>query len=217
MMRRFSARTVVHVVGVIMFVWIVWGFASTQSIQGPRYSVDSKGEGYEIRQYEGYLVAQVSASGTRADAIKESEKILKAYLEGDNALQESLAHGRPLGVQSGPDSERIALVAPLVSQQRGDTYLISYILPPTYTLVTVPRPNNPQIRILQVAPTTLGVRSWRGSSDEARIRDQEQTLRDLLTRDKRVILSAARTLHYSPAWVLPFMRQHEVAFAVRAE
>ncbi len=215
MVRRFSPRTIPRALGIGVLLWLLWGIATTQSVPGPAYQVQDGTDGYEVRRYEGYLVAQVSVSGERVDAVREGRDILADYLDGDNAIQESFAMQRPLGVEPGPTSERIALIAPIVSQERGDAYVVSSILPSAYTIVTVPRPNNPRIRILQVASATLAVRSWWGSSSEERIQDEERALRDLLARDKRVILSAARTLHYSPSWVPPLVRRNEVAIPIR--
>ena len=124
---------------------------------------------------------------------------------------------RPPGVDPGPESEVIAKNTPVLMQEKDNNYLVSALLPMVYTSVTLPRPNNPEIRIVNVPPRTVAVRTFRGWVNQRRVKGQETLLRELLARDKRVIVSAATVAQYSPSWTPPFLRRNEILIPVTSK
>lgn len=205
----------VMVVWLLFLAWIAWGYVAVRGSQQPAFTVLEQADGYEIREYPAQLLAQVTLRSSWADALKEGASVLTSYADGDNVDQGYLAQM----VQVASDTEIVGVqmdaTTPVFLQQKNDAFLISLVLPAAYTSSTVPRPNNPEIRILEQASVVVAVRTFSGRVDARRAQEQEELLRELLARDKRGIVSAAKLARYHPAWTPSFMQRNEVMIAIR--
>jgi len=215
-MRRKSPFVVLlTVVWVLFLAWVAWGFVAVRTIDQPPYAVLLQADGYEVREYPAHVAAQVSLKSGWQESLDEGLRVLAAYMHGDNISQKSIADAQSVGIESEPDSELIALTAPVVTQEKNDAYLISLVMPASFTSLTLPRPNNPVVRIVDVPSAVVAVRSFSGRVDKERAGREEQILRELLGRDKRVTVSAARLVQFNPPWSPPFLRRSEVLIPIR--
>lgn len=211
-----SPSVIVLILTWLLFVaWVAWGYLATRGVQEPPFTVLERADGYEVREYSAYVVAQVSRTGGWSDALNGGFAILFDYISGNNISQESIAMTRPVGIEAEPDSERIAMTAPVLTQEKGDAFLVSFIMPVSYSFDTLPRPNNPEVRIVQVPTSVVAVRVFSGRMNSNRVVLEEEILRELLARDKRVTVSASRIAQYNPPWTPPFMRRNEVQIPIR--
>jgi hypothetical protein len=215
-MRRKSPLVLfLAVVWALFLLWVVGGYVAIQSIQRPSYAVLARMDGYEVREYPAYLAAQVSVKKGWSDALSEGFAVLSDYITGNNISQESFAAARSVGIEVEPESERIAVTAPVITQEKNSVFLVSFILPPTYTSATLPRPNDPEIRIVEVPSAVVAVRMFGGRVDHDRAATEEQSLRELLARDKRVTVSATRLVQYYQPWTPSFLQRNEVLIPIR--
>ena len=205
------------VVWLLFVAWMLVGFFVSSGKGTSSYRILKQADGYLLREYPAHLEAHVSITGSRSFAVSEGRHTLNEYLRGDNTLQEAAAPSRPEGIEPGPLWERIGTWAPVLVEQRRESYDIAVALPTSYTMVTVPRPNNPAIRIIQVPAMTVAAHGWRGVINGERAGQEEVKLRSLLGGQKRAILSAVRTAELSPLWVPSFLRFNEVYAAVRLQ
>ena len=47
-------------------------------------------------------------------------------------------------------SEKIAMTAPVTQQGDGNTWRVRFIMPSSYTMETLPKPNNPTVELKEV-------------------------------------------------------------------
>ena len=103
----------------------------------------------------GHLSA-CAAAGDRRDAIGKGFRTIADYIFGSNT------HGKvPMTApvtQQG--SEKIAMTAPVTQQGDGNTWRVRFIMPSSYTMEALPKPNNP----------ADGARLARGSKADQRSR-----------------------------------------------
>ncbi len=196
-------------------VWVLVSFVATKTIRSPRYIVVSSEAGYQVREYESYIVAQVAGADSFERALYDSGSLLLRYIRGENTRQEAVAMRRPEGVTAQSSRERMAYWAPIVIGQKNQHIDASVILPSDVTIVTAPRPNNPTIRILQVPATVRAVVLVSGSVPYDETVRLASMLRELLARDNRVILSAASAMYVGPSWAPSFLRRTEISFVIR--
>ena len=192
--------------------WVLAGLSTVAGIEEPSYDVVRSAQGYEVRRYSPQLAAAVSATGPWTEAYALGASLLRTYAAGDNTTAESVAAGRP---QVSAEGENIAGAVPLFSAVKGDGWTISMVVPEHWSDVTLPRPNDPRIRILRIPERTVAVLTFSGSSGRDRVVVREARLRDLLARDKAVILGPATLAQYQPAWVPPFLRRNEIIVPIR--
>lgn len=216
-MRAFKWRRIANVALGALMLWVLVGWIAVQGTDTLSYRAVQTLDGFEVREYDDMVVAQTSISALTGVAFDAGTARLSAYLRGDNTIQESVAMKRPSGIQPGPTSMRITPFAPLMVQSRGESLFLAAVTPIAYTIVTLPRPNNPEVRILILPKSTRAVRGWHGGYTPERAQREEATLRELLASDKRVIVSSASVITYGPSWAPPFLRRTEVTIPVRAQ
>lgn len=195
-------------------VWTLAGWLMVSSIESPLSADREQRSGYEIREQQAYLTARVQVGGPWSQALDEGRRIIGAYLSGNNTTQSSIAMTLPVDIQE-PEGETIALAAPVVHEEKNGQWLVSFILPSKYTTDTVPRPNDPRIRLMTVPAQRVAVLSFNGWADRTDVSARQEVLGDLLKQDKEIIISPFRVVQYGTFWAPPFVRRNEIIVTIR--
>lgn len=205
---------------VILLAWIAFGYFSVRNIEQPQYSVLKQAEGYEIREYAPYLIAETIRPEGFDDALNSGFMVVADYIFGNNTAKEPIAMTTP--VTSGTSepiamtapviserSEPIAMTAPVVSGEEESNRTVAFVMPSKYTLDTLPKPNDSRVKIREVPKRKVAVLRFSGWYTSKTIAQKEQQLRGLLERDglKYRSLSFAG---YNPPWTPPFMTRNEI-------
>lgn len=197
----------------VFCIWAAAGWLSARGIEEPAFEVLERRDRYEVRRYGQLLAAQVSITAPWAEALTQGTALLAAYVGGANTTQESIAMARPVGME--PEGEAIAGVTPVLAAARDTSWLISFVMPPERTDVTLPRPNDPRIRIVRIPARDVAVLEFSGSLSRDHVAEREKQLRSLLARDGAGILGPATVAQYHPSWAPSFIRRNEVMLPVR--
>jgi len=179
------------------------------AIEEPGYDLVRKSDGYELRRYAGYCVAETEVAGSQTDAGNAGFRILAKYIFGANQSQQSIAMTAPV-LQA--QSETIAMTAP-VTQQPGaapGTYVVQFTMPSKYTLQTLPQPNDAQVRLRQLPDRLVAVRTYGGGWSLARYDTELAALLEAMQRDGLVAIGAPQWARYNSPFSLPFMRRNEI-------
>lgn len=188
-----------------------------EGLVGPTYSVVSKGEGYEIRDYEGYKVA--STSMTKVGEPYSIDNIgkggaafnaLAAYLFGANDEGRVMEMTTPVSTTS---------VGEMRFYLKGDS------------VTDFPLPMEPEgtfneqgaVKIVEVPNARLAVATFTGFVTEGEVARQKDALLSVLAFDG-VEVDAPHgakiphvVLQYNPPYTIPIVRRNEIAVPVRSE
>jgi len=206
---------IVIVLIILGIIWVAYSYFSVRGIEYPKYVVLKKEQGYEIREYDSYLVAEVPVEGTQKESLSKGFKILFDYISGNNTKQESIKMTAPVTQEQAAKSQRIAMTAPVMQEQREDAYVISFMMPAEYTLDTLPRPRDLAVKIIKRQKNKVAVLRFSGYATEERIQKKKARLKELLQEDGYGIYSSFHLALYDPPWTPPFMRRNEVMFAIQ--
>ncbi len=193
----------------LLFLLALIGVCPAMAIEEPGYEVVRKADGYELRRYAGYCVAETEVAGSQSDAGNAGFRILAKYIFGANQSQQSIAMTAPV-VQA--QSETIEMTAP-VTQQPGatpGTYIVQFAMPSKYSLQTLPKPNDGQVRLRQLPDRLVAVRAYGGGWSLARYDTELAALREAMQRDGLIAISAPQWARYNSPFSLPFMRRNEI-------
>jgi hypothetical protein len=190
----------------------------------PSYQILQTTEDYELRRYDPYRVAEVEVLGDFEDVGSEAFKILAGYIFGDNQGETKMAmtapvNQRPTETTREKAGTRLEMTAP-VSQRPGgtetdpDTYVISFVMPQSFSLDALPRPNNPRIRLREEQGGRVAVRRYSGSWSEARYREEERHLLEALRRDGLQPRGTPIYARYNSPFSLPMFRRNEILVQV---
>ena len=205
---------------------------AAMATEEPNYTVLSKTENFELRRYESQLVAQTWVSGDQDAASRAGFKILADYIFGNNTApsgeSSKISMTAPVAMQfeakqsttkknDSNESQKIAMTAPVSikqeQQQNDGKWRVQFTMPSQYTMQTLPKPNNPDIAIIEVPPQTYGVIKFSGLAGAEKVAAKTAELQSWMQTQKLTVTGTAELARYNPPWTLPFMRRNEIMIA----
>ena len=173
---------------------------AAMATEEPKYTVLKQTEDFELRRYDEQLVAQTWVTGDQDAASRAGFKILADYIFGNN----SAANGK---------IRKISMTAPVSIQQTKDKWRVQFTMPSQYTLQTLPKPNNPNIEIVEVPAQTYGVIKFSGLAGTEKVAAKTKELQSWMQAQNLTITGKPELARYNPPWTLPFMRRNEIMIA----
>ncbi len=208
-------NTLYIVIGIII-VWSVWGYFGSR-VENTQYSVlESKSEsrkGYEIRLYPQYIVAQTVVEGSYREALNKGFRIVAGYIFGGNTKKEKIAMTSPV-VEKGASSESIAMTSPVMASIEGESHTIAFGMPRSYTLETLPIPNDARVQLVTIPEKKMAVVRFSWIRTDSRVQSKKNELLDLLKRDNITTVGEVQYAGYNAPWTPPWMTRNEVMVEV---
>ena len=179
----------------------------------------------EIRRYAPYLMAELAVeSGEMRDALSTGFRAIAGFIFGKNKEPESsssqkVAMTSPVTLEMvEPRPATVAMTAPVAAEILGASkYKISFIMPSKYTAATLPRPDNPDVHIVEVPARTLAALAWRGGSprDGGEVRARADRLRAALKQEGLEPVGSLHLWQYHPPFAPAWMRRNEVLLEIK--
>jgi len=231
------------IIAVLLLVWTAVSYFFERSIASPEYTVLEQKSGYEIRSYEPYILAQVEVTGTYDEATNQGFRILADYIFGNNTKQTDIAMTAPVIESEGEsekidmtapvlvgesekiamtapvvvsDSEKLAMIAPVTerSNDNEQTRTISFVMPFEYTLETLPKPNNPEVKIVTQEKRKVAVLRFSWFRNSERVAKKKQELLTLLKQDGISPKEFPEYAGYDAPFTAPWLNRNEVMVEV---
>lgn len=197
---------------VIAVLWSISGFFGSR-VEQADYTVLQKKDGYEIREYPAHIVAQTTVQGSYGESMSNGFRIVAGYIFGGNTKKESIAMTAPVVAQKGggeKTSESIAMTAPVVATTEGDSQIISFGMPRSYTLETLPTPDDPRVKIVMIPAKKYAVMQFSWYRSDARVKQMQEKLLSALLRDRVTVQGSTAYAGYNAPWTPPWMLRNEV-------
>jgi hypothetical protein len=205
-MNKYPKPTALALVTALVGVIALPTLARAKTAEPPFTSVVRDGN-FEIRDYAAQVVAEVSVAGGRGDPANQGFRPLAGYIFGGNVPQAKIAMTAPVTRQQGT---QIAMTSPVTRQAAGAVWKIRFIMPAGSTLATMPRPNDPNVRLLEEPGKRYAVIRFSGFGEEAAVTRKTAELNTFLARRRLTPIGKPVFAQYDPPWTLPFMRRNEV-------
>ena len=197
---------------VIIAIWSVWGFFGSR-VEQADYTVVKKMNSYEIREYPAHIVAQTTVQGSHGKSINSGFRIVAGYIFGGNTKKENIAMTAPVVAQKGKVdkvSESIAMTAPVVATADGESQIISFGMPRSYTLETLPTPNDPRVKIVMIPTMKYAVMRFSWYRSDTRVKNIKEILLSALTHDGVATQGRVAYAGYNKPWTPPWMNRNEL-------
>jgi hypothetical protein len=183
---------------------------AAMAIEEPPYSVLHSYDGFEVRRYAPYLVAETVVNAAAEEAGNQGFRILAAYIFGQNKGARSIAMTAPV-VQS---PSGIAMTAPVVQAGSPGAFAIQFAMPAGWTLATLPQPNDPRVTLREMPARTVAVIRYSGTWSQGHYREQLAILRQDLAREGLRSHGDPIWARYDPPWKPWFLRRNEIWLAL---
>ncbi len=205
------------VAGILIALWIGWGLFQTYSVAEPDYTVIEQREGYEIREYAPYIVAETLRDDNFDEALNSGFMVVAGYIFGDNTSKQKIDMTTPV-ISKGSEkipmtapviSEKIAMTAPVLQENEEKGQRIAFVMPKEYTMETLPEPNDDRVTLREIPKRKVAVLRFSWFFHDKKVKKMEQQLTDMLKRDK-LEYSSISFAGYNGPWTPPFMRRNEI-------
>ncbi len=180
----------------------------------PPYEVVGRVGDAEIRRYAPQIAAEAVVEGPVETARNEGFRRVAGYIFGDNTAKASVAMTAPVvqGREPSGGSQSIAMTSPVVQQPAGaGSWSIQFIMPAKYTMATLPQPNDPRVRLVEIPARTFAVVRFSGLGREDAVARHEKALDAALAGSSWRAVGEPVTWYYDPPWTVPILRRNEVA------
>ncbi|MEW5812259.1 MAG: heme-binding protein [Actinomycetota bacterium] len=187
-----------------------------RTVEEPHYISRPVTDRVEIRQYGSRIAAETTVPGERQKALNTGFRRLAGYIFGGNQRDTEIAMTAPVSQAArNGDSEEIAMTAP-VSQagNADDGWTVRFFMPSKWSMETLPKPDDENVRLVTVPPQTVAVLTFSGDRSAAAVAARSKELLAML-RDNGIEPKGETTAwFYDPPWTLPFRRRSEVVVTI---
>jgi hypothetical protein len=195
---------------VVVGIFAVWGYMSSQVEQSP-YTVISQNGAIEVRDYPPMIVAEVITTGPRDRAIRSGFRLLADYIFGNNQSQSTIPMTAPVTQQSG---ESIPMTAPVTQTAVEGQWQTRFMMPAAYTMDSLPKPVNPQVHLRTIPQKRFLVIRFSGRPSDEDLQHQQAKLEAALQSQNLTAMSGPIYAFFNPPWTLPPMRRNEIMIEI---
>ena len=199
---------------ILLSVVLLFALLGTQAmaVEEPAFKTVFKEGDFEVRDYPALVVAEVTVSGEQKEAANKGFRLLAGYIFGGNKRRQSIAMTSP--VVQKPTSEKIAMTAPVTQTQNAGTWTVRFSMPGSYTLETLPEPNDPKVQLRRLPPERVAVLRFSGLARQGDVTAKSEALLGLAKKHQLRAVGNVTLAQYNPPWTPWFMRRNEVMVTV---
>ena len=193
---------------------LIIGAMDAMAIEETTYEVVKKDNQFEIRDYAPHMLAETIVEGDLKDAGNKAFKRLFGYISGDNRSRDKVAMTAP--VSQKPVTEKIKMTAPVTQQRVQEKWAVSFMMPASYTLETLPEPEDPKVTLRQVPARRMAAVRYSGSWSEKVYLRYKSELESWIHERGLTIVGVPIWARYNSPFTPWFLRRNEILIPVDA-
>lgn len=182
---------------ILLILWSIYGYFGSR-VEQTEYTVIKKTNGYEIRNYPTHIVAQTTVDGSYQESMSIGFRIVAGYIFGGNTKK-----------------EKIAMTAPVLVSNEGGSRVISFGMPKSYTLETLPTPTDSRVKIVEMPNKKFAVIKFSGYRTNVRIQEKEKKLLGVLSKEGIEVIGKPSYAGYNAPGTPPWMMRNEVLVEIK--
>jgi effector-binding domain-containing protein len=185
------------------------------AIEEAKYEVVQKEDDFELRDYAAHILAETVVQGDMEDAGDEAFQLLFRYISGANLSREKVQMTAPVSQKRA--GEKIEMTAPVGQQRAEEGWVISFMMPSSYSMETLPQPENPKVTLRQVPARRMAAVRYSGFWSEKGYLEHKQELEEWIGKMGFTVVGDPVWARYNSPFTLWFMRRNEVLIPVSAD
>ena len=197
---------------IVVVAVIIIGSMVTMAIEEAKYKVLEKDKKFEIRDYAPHILAEIIVEGDLEEAGNKAFNRLFRYISGDNRSRKKVAMTAPVSQQ--PMGEKIKMTAPVGQRRVQEKWAVSFMMPASYTLKTLPEPEDPDITLRQVPARRMAAVRYSGFWSEKRYIRYKLELDSWIHNRNLTIVGDPIWARYNPPFTPWFLRRNEILIPV---
>jgi effector-binding domain-containing protein len=191
---------------------IIIGAIDAMAIEEATYKVVRKDNQFEIRDYAPHILAETVVEGNLEEAGNKAFNRLFRYISGDNRSRDKVAMTAP--VSQEPSGVKIKMTAPVGQQRVQEKWAVSFMMPDSYTLETLPEPEDPNVKLRQVPARRMAAVRYSGFWSERGYLRYKMELESWIHKSGLTIMGDPIWARYNPPITPWFLRRNEILIPV---
>ena len=176
------------------------------------YTVIKTDDIFELREYAPQIIAEITVDGDLENAGDKAFRPLFRYISGDNKSRGKIAMTAPVSQEQ--IGEKISMTAPVSQQRVREKWAVSFMMPASYTMETLPTPDNPSIKLRQVPARRIAAVQYSGFWSEEKYLLNKGKLETWIRENRFTVVGEPVWARYNPPFTLWFMRRNEILIPV---
>ena len=173
------------------------------AIEEPPFRVLQSDPPFEHRLYTGFVVAETEVVGDFDAASRSGFRRVAGYIFGDNQAQ------------SG-GNRKIEMTAPVTVEPKDQGWRLHFVMPSAESLSSLPKPNNPDIKLRQIPEHAVAVVRFSGFTTQSAVQEQTTKLRNWMSSKQLEASGPPQVARYNDPFTLPWRRRNEILIPVAA-
>ena len=167
-----------------------------------KYKVLNKYSGFELREYEACVVAEVSSLDTYRDAAQNAFGSLFSYISKGNS-----------------NAEKISMTAPVIALTEhgldSQAWKISFVMPADSVLENLPTPTNGRVVLRDLPIEKCVALSFKGRANLEILKRKESELRALAEENNIHLTLETRVCRFDPPFKPGFLHYNEIVIPIQ--
>ena len=193
-------------------LWVALMSGNLMAIEEAKYSVALQQNAFEVREYQTAIVAEVIVSGDFENASNKAFRKLFKYISGDNTGRAKIAMTTPVSQTSTP--EKIKMTSPVSQQASAQGWVVSFMMPASYTMDTIPIPDDPSVVLREVPAHRAAAVRYSGRWTEKGYQKHLALLQEWIEQSNFGANSEPIWARYNAPFTPWFMRRNEILIAL---
>jgi hypothetical protein len=179
------------------------------------YTVIKSDDIFELREYAPQILAEIIVDGDLESAGNKAFRPLFRYISGDNKSRGKIAMTAPVSQEQ--TGEKISMTAPVSQQSVQGKWAVSFMMPASYTMETLPTPDDANIKLRQVPARRVAAVRYSGFWSENKFLRYKQELECWISANNLKVIGDPVWARYNPPFTLWFLRRNEILIPIASE
>jgi len=193
---------------ILLAALVATGRVDSMATEEAAFKEIEKDGKFVIRDYEAHVLAETEVKGNLKEAGNKGFRPLFRYISGHNEASGKIAMTAP--VSQSPGGEKIAMTAPVGQQRSGDKWVVSFMMPASYTLDTLPKPKDAAVKLREVPARRMAAVRYSGRWSAGRFEQHKKELENWVKEKGLVTKGDWVWARYNPPMTPWFMRRNEI-------
>tara|TARA_R110000822_G_scaffold159476_17_gene299355 strand:+ start:4741 stop:5382 length:642 start_codon:yes stop_codon:yes gene_type:complete len=190
----------------------VLGAGNAMAIEEAEYLIVLKEQSFEVRQYEMHVLAETIVDGDLESAGNKAFSPLFKYISGNNKSRRKVEMTAPVTQETV--SEKIDMTAPVGQQRKDGRWAVSFMMPSSYSMETLPVPTDPNVTLRQVPVRYIAAIRYSGFWSEKNYRRNLDNLNSWMEKQHLSVVGDPIWARYNPPFMPWFLRRNEILVPV---
>jgi effector-binding domain-containing protein len=195
-------------------VLMLTGVIPAMATEEAPYTVIRTDDIFELREYAPQVLAEIIVDGDLEGAGSKAFRPLFRYISGDNKSRDKIAMKVPVAQEA--KGEKISMTAPVSQQSVQGKWAVSFTMPASYNMETLPTPNDSNIKLRQVPARRVAAVRYSGFWSDEKYLLHKEKLEKWIKDNRYTVTGEPVWARYNPPFTLWFMRRNEILIPVTA-